>query len=285
MWTLPTTDVEVDLEVDDIERQWLYGACGRTQANVKFLNTGRELNLLAAGIRVDTVVDVLDKFSGLPDIYRWHDACLSWLERIRKHFKSYGEDAVKPGVYDLLDALVAGRYYDGTKRTGDDDPSYLALGQPGDHILVAHDVDGHSDVERFDTDDNVWISHVMRITAGRRLAITRTGHVGLVPGSAEVGDEIVVILGCSMPLLLRRQEQSKARRVIGECYFHRMMDGQVVNAAGDVEIPDFEMSSNLAANEAPASMSGSSESMKFLSESLSDPSSDDGPQAQWFCIV
>jgi hypothetical protein len=64
-----------------------------------------------------------------------------------------------------------------------------------------------------------------------------------------------------------------------------MMDGQVVDAAGDVEIPDFEMSSNLTANETPASMPGSSENKKSLSESLSDPPSDDGPQAKWFCIV
>jgi hypothetical protein len=70
-----------------------------------------------------------------------------------------------------------------------------------DLIIVTHEVDARVELEyQFDTDDNPWLHHVMVVTAGRRLAIAESGLVGLVPGGAIVGDEVVVSLAAACRL-------------------------------------------------------------------------------------
>ena len=243
------------------------------------------LGLLAKGVRADTLVQVLGQFRGILDLYDWHVTCQTWLADIRGHMEPCsGAEVYKSAESDLTDALVAGRNTDGTQRTVFDD-SYLALGQPGDHILVARLVGGHTDFERFDTDENAgWILHVMRITAGRRLAITKTGHVGLVPPSAKEGDDVVVLFGCSMPLLLRRNRTSNVRRVVGECYFRRMMDGQIVDAAtcsADFETP---LPSVFDEEETSPEQAALLTNMETLSALCPDPIPSEALSAQWFCI-
>ena len=75
------------------------------------------------------------------------------------------------------------------------------------------------------------------IIAGRRLAVTQKGHVGLVPSEAEVGDEIAVLFGCSVPLVFRSFPEREGdvkfyRWLVGDSYFRRMMQGQMVEEAG-----------------------------------------------------
>lgn len=62
---------------------------------------------------------------------------------------------------------------------------------------------------------------------GKRFAIFDGGHIGIVPKQATVGDTAAVLLGCTMPLVLRRN-QGSACVVIGECYIHGAMDGEVL---------------------------------------------------------
>ena len=57
-------------------------------------------------------------------------------------------------------------------------------------------------------------------------------RLGLAPPSAEKGDIICVLFGCSVPVLLR-PSTTKGREdeftFIGECYLHGMMDGEAIS--------------------------------------------------------
>lgn len=63
---------------------------------------------------------------------------------------------------------------------------------------------------------------------GRKLITTRTGYLGLVPDCVQRQDVLVVLLGCNFPILLRHYKAGY--RVLGECYIHGLMAGEVFMA-------------------------------------------------------
>ncbi|KAI1802000.1 HET-domain-containing protein [Daldinia bambusicola] len=60
---------------------------------------------------------------------------------------------------------------------------------------------------------------------GSYLFSTQNGYVGMINGEPQQGDEIFVVLGCNMPMLLR-PTTSGEYEVIGDCYVHGIMDGE-----------------------------------------------------------
>ena len=69
------------------------------------------------------------------------------------------------------------------------------------------------------------------ICLGRRLCVTKSGLVGLVPAAAEVGDAIWVLLGCGRCHVLRLGESREAGVYVGEAYVHGIMDGEALKNA------------------------------------------------------
>ncbi|KAI9691963.1 MAG: hypothetical protein M1820_009671 [Bogoriella megaspora] len=69
-------------------------------------------------------------------------------------------------------------------------------------------------------------SWAMNVLAWRRLVTTMKGYLGLVPGSTQQGDVIAVLMGCDTPLVLRKS--GSAYEVVGECYVHGIMHGEVL---------------------------------------------------------
>ena len=70
----------------------------------------------------------------------------------------------------------------------------------------------------------------MRVLAWRRLVTTHGGYLGLVPAAAIAGDVVAMLVGCDVPLLLRpavKGEESDGFTLIGECYVHGVMSGEV----------------------------------------------------------
>jgi hypothetical protein len=61
----------------------------------------------------------------------------------------------------------------------------------------------------------------------RRLMSTNEAYIGMVPCRARKGDQVWVLFGCSIPLVLRRQEHTEGFQVIGECYLHVYMNSEV----------------------------------------------------------
>ena len=69
----------------------------------------------------------------------------------------------------------------------------------------------------------------MRVLAWRRLVTTSDDCLGLVPAGAMAGDVVTIVIGYNVPLLLRRaQGETRRFSLIGECYVHGVMDGEVV---------------------------------------------------------
>lgn len=70
---------------------------------------------------------------------------------------------------------------------------------------------------------------------GRRLGLTRKGHLCLLPEDSRRGDGIFVPMGNRAPVVLRKVEEQKYRNV-GEAYVHGMMSVEAVRRNTDKEI-------------------------------------------------
>jgi hypothetical protein len=82
------------------------------------------------------------------------------------------------------------------------------------------------------------------IAGGRRLARTADRRIAAVPDAARYGDEIWVILGSETPHCLRRlphlenvdsMDDSKIFQLVGECYVHGIMNGEMMELGLEVE--------------------------------------------------
>jgi hypothetical protein len=65
-------------------------------------------------------------------------------------------------------------------------------------------------------------------TLQRRLLVTEQGHVGMAPLRARKGDLVCVLLGCSVPVVLRRTGDGGPFEFIGECYLDGFMAGEAL---------------------------------------------------------
>lgn len=76
---------------------------------------------------------------------------------------------------------------------------------------------------------------------GRRLFTTVSGFIGLAPETAQSGDVIAVVLGCNFPVVLR--PCGDEYRIVGECYAHGLMDGEVfdLERAGECTFGDIRI--------------------------------------------
>ncbi|KAI1141067.1 HET-domain-containing protein [Hypoxylon sp. FL0543] len=78
-------------------------------------------------------------------------------------------------------------------------------------------------------------------STNRLFYATNTGYVGLGPSDTEEGDQVVILLGNVLPVILRKEEDHHV--VVGETYTHGIMNGEIatnlVNSSLTVE--DFEI--------------------------------------------
>ncbi|KFA56469.1 hypothetical protein S40293_01046 [Stachybotrys chartarum IBT 40293] len=77
----------------------------------------------------------------------------------------------------------------------------------------------------FDTFFGRFFDTVVRMSL--RLMVTRNGRIGLVSEKASKGDLVGVLLGCSVPILLRQSgdEGEGTFTLVGECFLDGLMDG------------------------------------------------------------
>jgi hypothetical protein len=71
---------------------------------------------------------------------------------------------------------------------------------------------------------------------GRRMCMTKNGYIGLVPEGTKLGDVVAIFPGASTPHILRpgRHPHWLARpayELVGECYLHGAMDGELFRGA------------------------------------------------------
>ncbi|RYN88323.1 hypothetical protein AA0119_g11946 [Alternaria tenuissima] len=62
----------------------------------------------------------------------------------------------------------------------------------------------------------------------RALITTETGYLGLAPAAVRQGDVVTILFGCRFPMVLRPYLDDMYQ-VIGECYIHDLMDGEILS--------------------------------------------------------
>lgn len=65
-------------------------------------------------------------------------------------------------------------------------------------------------------------------TRGRRLIISEGKQMGAAPEETQKGDMIYILMGCSVPTILRRTARPNEFEFVGECYWHGFMDGEAL---------------------------------------------------------
>lgn len=83
------------------------------------------------------------------------------------------------------------------------------------------------------------LSRIRDVTWNRKLILVggvqpRIHHLGLAPANAQDGDHVCVLLGCSVPVLLRplKSRIGPVYELIGECFLFGFMDGEAVTGEG-----------------------------------------------------
>jgi hypothetical protein len=85
-----------------------------------------------------------------------------------------------------------------------------------------------------------WEDRVLWASYGRRYLRTGNGFVGLVPYDTKEGDIIVILYGGPVPYVLR-PKPSGSYILVGECYIHGIMHGEMLNdTAGKEEVFNIE---------------------------------------------
>ncbi|PVH75711.1 HET-domain-containing protein [Cadophora sp. DSE1049] len=64
--------------------------------------------------------------------------------------------------------------------------------------------------------------------AGRQFFGTANGYMGRGPHGMQVGDLVVVLLGAKVPFVLRKAGETGRLLLVGECYVHGIMRGELV---------------------------------------------------------
>jgi len=67
---------------------------------------------------------------------------------------------------------------------------------------------------------------VAAASVNRTFFISKTGYMGVGPKAVEDGDSICVVLGCEVPLLLRKNGDQYL--LVGECFVWGLMDGEAM---------------------------------------------------------
>lgn len=73
------------------------------------------------------------------------------------------------------------------------------------------------------------LTRVRDVTWNRKLIRTDNNLVGLAPAETQRGDSVCVLFGCSVPVILRRRNESyPSYELIGECFVDKFMDGKAM---------------------------------------------------------
>ncbi|KAG4437090.1 hypothetical protein IFR05_007424 [Cadophora sp. M221] len=78
------------------------------------------------------------------------------------------------------------------------------------------------------------------VTMARILTVTENGYIGMAASRARKGDLVCVLLGCSIPVLLRRLEEDTFE-LVGECYLDGFMDGEALDSGRGFARREFQI--------------------------------------------
>ncbi|KAH7078181.1 heterokaryon incompatibility protein-domain-containing protein [Paraphoma chrysanthemicola] len=94
----------------------------------------------------------------------------------------------------------------------------------GDAQLPFTDIPFHLAATKFAPSYRAYVQYVLRNCHSRHFVVTEKGYMGLVPGGAEIGDEMFLCVGAKIPFAFRKVEgelnEQKERQfqLLGECF-------------------------------------------------------------------
>lgn len=181
-----------------------------------------ELSMYVEGIRIDTVAELTPRMaSGM--IFK---ECLEmggWAE-------DPADDDRESTVPDRLwRTMVANRGPDGINP-----PSWYQ--RASEHAIAARTRTGDIEVKTLIGPNKAsvmveFLKRVQSVVWNRKFLKSRTRELlGLASWRGEKNDMICILMGCSVPVLLRKRETGNNTyfELIGECYVHGIMDGQAM---------------------------------------------------------
>ncbi|KAK0102685.1 hypothetical protein ONS95_006287 [Cadophora gregata] len=268
-WTSPPTGAPFTHPsyFDDFSPDLRASACGNTQAKIHF-DAGSPDVLGLDGIIFDEVT-----FAGKPFDYSAEDdeGCVVdevgnrfwpqefignylWYEEAhnlaQKHGTKYGTD------YDAIEnafwRTLVGDQTPFKRPAPDilyrDYKQWVELSKYNDQIareILAKERNSLPTDERYwqtVQDTATWGTALGTCASMRKFAVTKEGHMAMLPTLAEVDDVISVVCGCRYPLLLRQKAWKGHEgtgetfyELVGECYVHGIMDGEVMNEETEVQ--------------------------------------------------
>jgi len=81
-----------------------------------------------------------------------------------------------------------------------------------------------------------FLKRVQAVTWNRRIIVKDEEPAGLIPADARKDDHVCVLFGCDVPVLLRRHEaECGTWELVGEVYFHGIMDGEAMSRSYEEE--------------------------------------------------
>ena len=89
------------------------------------------------------------------------------------------------------------------------------------------------------TNDEVrFLEVIMLASFHKRLMFTHEGYIGMAPDDARKGDIVCLLLGCRLPVVLRKRTEG-GYRLVGEAYVHGIMKGEAMTIDNENRLRDF----------------------------------------------
>lgn len=160
---------------------------------------------------------------------------------------------------NLWRAFMCNRTRDKNERPGEDcaigfEVHYKTALEPGkglarvlqertDHEIESHGLAPQDGVAHYMKEKEAaekFIGAHTKWTYNRRFFRSEEGRFGWAIDGVREGDLVVVLYGCDYPIIVREDEQKKAR-IIGDCYIHGLMDGEAMKENLAFAEADFEI--------------------------------------------
>ena len=194
------------------------------------LRDGRHLELQVGGWFVDTVSQV---GSGIKMRRGLHSRSFAIDMSIMPNKEAVGPGGLSDG---FLRAITGHRRLK-TVRSADDveeeEITYVSdMWMQAVRDALPQTSRGHHEISTSDSDLNMEImSSISVVASGSRRYAKMAKSIGFVPRRTAPGDAICVLVGCSVPVVLRKVDSSRDEdggswTLIGECYIDGLMEGE-----------------------------------------------------------
>jgi hypothetical protein len=158
---------------------------------------------------------------------KWHEEILALISELRIND---GELIYSDVDEALARTLLADDTYTGDNATANTSPILDPKQACGD--AISEMLTGDRDMT-FATSAGLFKTQTFTVSRQRRFGVTDTGYMGLLPSCTEVGDEVHILSGVSIPFVLRRVVGDQRYQIVGDSYIHGVMEGELVTKTDD----------------------------------------------------